>query len=194
MAEPMYRQIAEDLQRRIESGELPPGAQLPTEFELREQYDASRNTIRDAIKRIMRAIETGRTRIAWDGARPVATVTASPNHHGIWPEAADHEPAVYIRRIVVSREYSGIGLGGQLLDWAGLHARHAYGARWLRTDVWTTNIELHRYYRRQGFTLCGHSPVPRYPSAALFQKPTDRIGRPGAPLFREGPEAVTANE
>ena len=28
MAEPMYRQIAEDLQRRIESGELVPGAQL----------------------------------------------------------------------------------------------------------------------------------------------------------------------
>jgi GntR family transcriptional regulator len=46
----MYRQIAEDLQRRIESGELEPGAQIPTEIDLREQYDASRNTVRDAIK------------------------------------------------------------------------------------------------------------------------------------------------
>jgi len=46
----MYRQIADLLQRRIESGELPRGAQIPTEIELREQYDASRNTIRDAIK------------------------------------------------------------------------------------------------------------------------------------------------
>ena len=46
----MYRQIADDLQSKIESGELERGAQIPTEIELREQYDASRNTIRDAIK------------------------------------------------------------------------------------------------------------------------------------------------
>lgn len=46
----MYRQIAENLQHRIESGELERGNQIPTEIDLREQYDASRNTVRDAIK------------------------------------------------------------------------------------------------------------------------------------------------
>jgi GntR family transcriptional regulator len=53
MADPMYRQIAEDLRQQIEAGEaggLPPGAQLLTELELREKYNASRNTVRDAIK------------------------------------------------------------------------------------------------------------------------------------------------
>jgi GntR family transcriptional regulator len=50
MADPMYRQIAEDLRQQIESGQLAPGAQLRTELELREKYEASRNTIRDAIK------------------------------------------------------------------------------------------------------------------------------------------------
>jgi len=50
VAEPMYRQIAEDLRLKIESGELPRGSQLATEIELREQYSASRNTVRDAIK------------------------------------------------------------------------------------------------------------------------------------------------
>jgi GntR family transcriptional regulator len=45
---PLYRQIAEDLRQKIESGEL--GDRLPTELELREQYDASRNTVRDAVK------------------------------------------------------------------------------------------------------------------------------------------------
>src|SRR5258707_4350974 len=50
MPEPMYRQIAEDLRQKIESGELGHGDQLPTELELREQYDTSRNTIRDAIR------------------------------------------------------------------------------------------------------------------------------------------------
>jgi GntR family transcriptional regulator len=50
-AEPRWRQIAEDLRRQIESGELGrDNTPLPSELELREQYDASRNTIRDAIK------------------------------------------------------------------------------------------------------------------------------------------------
>ena len=50
MADPMYRRIAEDLREQIESGELEPGQQLRTEIELREHYEASRNTVRDAIK------------------------------------------------------------------------------------------------------------------------------------------------
>jgi GntR family transcriptional regulator len=49
---PMYQQIAEDLRAQIESGALAQGAQLPTELELRDRYASSRNTIRDAIKRL----------------------------------------------------------------------------------------------------------------------------------------------
>jgi DNA-binding GntR family transcriptional regulator/tetratricopeptide (TPR) repeat protein len=48
--EPLYRMIADDLRAKIESGELAQGSQLATETKLREQYDASRNTVRDAIK------------------------------------------------------------------------------------------------------------------------------------------------
>jgi len=50
VADPMYRQIAEDLRQKIESGDFGPGAQLPTEIELREEFGASRNTVRDAVK------------------------------------------------------------------------------------------------------------------------------------------------
>jgi GntR family transcriptional regulator len=50
MANPMYRQIAEDLRAQIDSGELKPGQQLRTELELQDHYGASRNTVRDAIK------------------------------------------------------------------------------------------------------------------------------------------------
>jgi GntR family transcriptional regulator len=50
MANPIYRQIAEDLRNQIESGELASGRQLPAELELRDKYGASRNTVRDAIK------------------------------------------------------------------------------------------------------------------------------------------------
>lgn len=50
MPEPMYRQIAEDLRARIESGAITRGAKLPTESELRVSYGAARNTVRDAVK------------------------------------------------------------------------------------------------------------------------------------------------
>jgi GntR family transcriptional regulator len=61
MPEPMYKRVSEDLRGRIESGEIVPGSQLPTELELMEEYGEkfgvasarvtiSRNTVRDAIK------------------------------------------------------------------------------------------------------------------------------------------------
>jgi GntR family transcriptional regulator len=51
MADPLWRQIAEDLRIKIESGELGSGGRpLPSEIELRDTYNASRNTIRDAVK------------------------------------------------------------------------------------------------------------------------------------------------
>jgi GntR family transcriptional regulator len=51
MAEPMWRQIAEDLREKIESGELGAGDEpLPSELKLQETYLASRNTVREAVK------------------------------------------------------------------------------------------------------------------------------------------------
>jgi DNA-binding transcriptional regulator YhcF (GntR family) len=47
---PIYRRIAQELRQQIKSGFHEPGGQLPTELELAERYEASRNTVRDAIK------------------------------------------------------------------------------------------------------------------------------------------------
>jgi GntR family transcriptional regulator len=52
MPQPLYQQIADDLRKQIETGSLKRGQQLPTEIHLRDKYNASRNTIRDAIKRL----------------------------------------------------------------------------------------------------------------------------------------------
>jgi GntR family transcriptional regulator len=49
----MYRRIADDLRDKIESGVLGHGSQLPTELKLRERYDASRNTVREAVRWLM---------------------------------------------------------------------------------------------------------------------------------------------
>ena len=49
---PMYQHIADDLRDQISNGRLKPNAKLPTEGELSDKYAASRNTIRDAIRRL----------------------------------------------------------------------------------------------------------------------------------------------
>jgi DNA-binding GntR family transcriptional regulator len=50
--QPMYRQIADDLRTKVSSGELAPNTRLPTEGELSDQYEAYRNTLREAIRRL----------------------------------------------------------------------------------------------------------------------------------------------
>jgi GntR family transcriptional regulator len=98
MANPMYRQIAEDLREQIESGHLQPGQQLRTELELRERYAASRNTIRDAIKWLttLGLVETkpGQGTFVVKKINPyVTTLTADPRQEGeediVGPEEGD---------------------------------------------------------------------------------------------------------
>jgi GntR family transcriptional regulator len=48
----MYREIAGDLRSRINSDEWKQGSQLPTEDALMEQYNASRNTVRGALREL----------------------------------------------------------------------------------------------------------------------------------------------
>lgn len=52
MPDPIYRQIADSLQRDIEAGNLAEGDQLPTEQEISDVWGASRSTVRDAIKQL----------------------------------------------------------------------------------------------------------------------------------------------
>ena len=52
MTGPLYRQIADQLRRMIESGDLKAGAQVPTEDQLMAEFHASRNTVRGALKEL----------------------------------------------------------------------------------------------------------------------------------------------
>jgi GntR family transcriptional regulator len=72
VADPLYRQIAQDLMRKIETGVLQPGEQLPNGADLGEEYKASRNTIRDAIRWLaLRGLIEGRTGLGTFVARRV---------------------------------------------------------------------------------------------------------------------------
>ncbi|MCK4570984.1 extracellular solute-binding protein [Candidatus Bipolaricaulota bacterium] len=46
---PLYRQLEEILKQRIKNGELKPGDQIPTEFDLCEQFGISRISVRQAL-------------------------------------------------------------------------------------------------------------------------------------------------
>src|ERR1039458_8997868 len=48
--QPPSRTIAEAIREQIESGELPPGAQLPSERDLASAYGTARNTAREAVR------------------------------------------------------------------------------------------------------------------------------------------------
>jgi GNAT superfamily N-acetyltransferase len=133
--------------------------------------------------RILTDLRRKKTWIGWDGATPAATITIDSDHNPYWPERWRSDPAVHVHRLVVDRPYGGVGLGAELLDWAGRTGRVYHGTAWLRVNAWTTNLQLHAYYQRQGFALCGLSADQGYPSAAMFQKPTDRIRGTGRGLF-----------
>ncbi len=86
MVGPLYRQISMDLRRRIEVGELAPEDQLPTEDELIDQYKASRNTVRAAIKElvIQGLVETlhGRGTFVVEQVKPIVTTLTSDPESG----------------------------------------------------------------------------------------------------------------
>jgi GNAT superfamily N-acetyltransferase len=132
--------------------------------------------------RVRAGIEARKTWICWDHDTPSATLTADPEHDPYWTGEL-HSPAVYVHRLVVSRQYAGIGLGASLINWAGRTGLLSHGARHIRVSAWTTNTRLHRYYERQGFVARGFHPDDGYPSAARFEKLTSIIPFSWPPLF-----------
>jgi GNAT superfamily N-acetyltransferase len=138
-------------------------------------------------KRIARDLDEGKTWLAVDDAAVAGTITIDPADSDIWPADKRQEKAVYVRRVIVRRHYAGLGLGARLLDWATDVATRAHEARWIRLDVWTTNRNLHAYYRGQGFRFSGLRDLldePDYPSRALFERSTDRRGPDYRALLR----------
>ncbi len=99
MGNPMYRQIAEQLRQRIESGELAPGSQLPTELVLRDEFNASRNTVRDAIKWLtnLGLVETrpGQGTFVVDAVDPFVTTLSGDTG----PELGGGEGASYLSEV-----------------------------------------------------------------------------------------------
>lgn len=145
-------------------------------------------------ERILNDLLKGKAWVVWDGTAAAATATIDTeepldlNEQPVWPAHKRREPALYVRRVIVSRRYAGIGLGAALLNWAAYMAKRDHEAVLIRVDVWTTNSELHAYYERQRFTRCaGRDPreLANYPSQALFEREVDGSGPNHAKFFAE---------
>jgi ribosomal protein S18 acetylase RimI-like enzyme len=152
----------------------------------------------DRDARIAQGIEDGLTWMVEDNEGTlIGTVTC--REHGndkLWTAAEMAERAVYVSRLIVSRDHAGLGIGAALIHWAAARAVDEWGAAWTRVDVWTTNTALHQYYKAQGFehlrTLEFEDPW-EYPSAALFQRPTADAEAKSAGWFQVMEEASLAS-
>lgn len=130
-------------------------------------------------ERIRADLNKGKTWLLRDGLTVAGTITidteepVDADERPVWPAHKSPERAIYVRRVIVGRRYSGIGLGAAMLDWAAEAATEEYQATLLRIDVWTTNRGLHEYYEGQFFArreARDPEELPGYPAQALFER------------------------
>lgn len=99
--QPRYLEIAEDLRSQIESGGISRNSQLPTENDLIEDYKASRNTIREAIRRLagegLVESRAGSGTFVTPEIVPFVTVLSTDPELG--DDSADPESAAYINEV-----------------------------------------------------------------------------------------------
>jgi GNAT superfamily N-acetyltransferase len=153
-------------------------------------------------ERMLNDLLEGKTWLVWDGDTAAATITIDTdeprdlNEQPVWPPHERRQPMLYVRRVVVARDYAGYGLGAALLDWAANVAQRDHKAELIRIDVWTTNLELHAYYERQGFIRRpGRDPAELidYPSQALFEREAGISGSDYTELLAEEERSDTGS-
>ena len=147
MPEPRYRQIAQDLSEKIESGGLGAGRQLPTEDALQREYAASRNTVREAVKWLVNRglVETrpGSGTFVVERFDPVlATLDVETGYGGhdfvrFASEAGvrTREPTVSVPRVELQQASAAVARALQLAEDAIVVSRHQ--SRFIDGDPWS---------------------------------------------------------
>lgn len=121
-------------------------------------------------QRVEDSIRTGNTWIAEeDSGTPLGTIAVDTvSDPGLW--APDElERSYVIHRMITARSAMGRGVGSALLDHAARLARQGGRTR-LILDAWTSNRDLHAYYKSQGFRHVRTVPNHHTPSATLFER------------------------
>jgi GntR family transcriptional regulator len=161
MAGPLYRQIADQLRRMIESGALKAGTQVPTEDQLMQQYHASRNTVRGALKELTTRGLTytlhGKGSFVSERVRPVViTLTSDPKTgrgggeglvYAVEVAASGRSPVMEDPEVGIRRAGSTIARSLQVQEKTEVIVRHQNGyvdgLPWSRqTSYYPRNLEV----------------------------------------------------
>jgi GNAT superfamily N-acetyltransferase len=135
-------------------------------------------TANAAIAKWHSSINEGRTWVVVsEGDQVDATITLGPADRDFWAEADQPNDALYVYKLMVRRTMSGMGLGDQLLDWAGRNAV-AQAKRWIRCDVWRDAPQLQRYYLNRGFRHVRTEAPQHRLSGWLAQRPAELLLNP----------------
>jgi GntR family transcriptional regulator len=150
---PKWRQIAENLRQKIESGELGRDGQVfPSELELQDTYNASRNTIRDAVKWlvtrglvvtrpgqgtfVVTMIDPFVTQLTDDGAGPGAESTAYASEVA----AQSRKPETSVPRVEIQQADGLVAVELRLAEGTPVVSRHQQrlidGTPWSLQTTW----------------------------------------------------------
>lgn len=106
-------------------------------------------------------------RLAFAGEEPAGFAKISPVTLPVEPE----EAALELRQLYLPNRFHGLGIAGQLMEWALAQARQR-GAVELYLSVWSENWRAKAFYRRYGFAY-----VKPYPFMVGDQADEDEIWR-----------------
>ena len=151
---PKYAQVIDELRRRIESGEYPPGSLLPSEHQLSDEFQIARPTVVRAL-RVLRQdgwIETQQGKGSFVRGRPALAGLESPrtgeqalnrdeSREPRRPDRGGHHRSPGPRGRAAGRRREGRGPGPQAA-WCGRTARPRNWSpggcppRWPRAPTW----------------------------------------------------------
>jgi GntR family transcriptional regulator len=133
MPDPMWKQIADDLRQKIESGERGrDGQALPTELELQAEYNASRNTVREAVRLLVTRglvyTRSGQGTFVAPKIDPFITTLSSELEEGGAYDIAVRErqrlPEVTVPRVEIQQAKAMIASELRLTDGSQVVSRH----------------------------------------------------------------------
>jgi predicted N-acetyltransferase YhbS len=87
-----------------------------------------------------------------ESGKVIASVALTRSAGDLWD--SQYEDSVFLHRLAVSRERSGLQLGRRIMTWAEQEAR-SQGARYLRLVCDVTNPFLPSYYQKLGYAPAG---------------------------------------
>jgi len=110
--------------------------------------------------RIVREVAAGQFFIAEVDEAPAGAVRFQLEDQLFWPDLASDDSA-FIHRLVVRRQFKGLGVSVALMEWAVSHAR-SMGKRYLRLDTDASRPKLRQLYERFGFQFHSFRQVGPY--------------------------------